>query len=129
MDFQEGVCKKRVVNRRLPCNSGNKRTRFFNKNISLANRLLIASLLSFSIAVFSAIIVSVGEKVSAYAETESLIANAAEAPASISLSITSSTGSSSSPDIAIQSPSDGGVTTGYHTLYVVSNSEMDMWLI
>ena len=123
MDFQEGVCKKRVVNRRLPCNSGNKRTRFFNKNISLANRLLIASLLSFSIAVFSAIIVSVGEKVSAYAETESLIANAAEAPASISLSITSSTGSSSSPDIAIQSPSDGGVTTGYHTLYVVSNSK------
>lgn len=66
---------------------------------------------------------SVGEKVSAYAETESLIANAAEAPASISLSITPSTGSSSGPDIAIQSLSGGGVTTGYHTLNVVSNSE------
>ena len=44
--------------------------------------------------------------------------------AKISLSITNSTGSSSSssPDITIQSPSGGGIATGYHTLNISSNS-------
>ena len=50
-------------------------------------------------------------------------ANLATGPATISLSIASSTDSSGGSNISISSPSGGGIATGYHTLKVITNSD------